>query len=707
MSVACALPRRSWRAARRRDLAILVALGLPWLAAGALLAQRLGGAAAGRWTLLALVAVLALAAMRVWRARDAVWLVRALNARRPDMEDSADLLCADAASTELQQLQRQRLLARLGQNPADLRAPWPRTALLGSLLLAAAVGAAVLVWPSPAEHATLPPAGDARRDDAAVPQLRQARIDVEPPAYTGRAARTESSLSLRAEAGARLRWRLDFSPPPQHAALVLLDGRRLPLTREGERGDWISELALERALLYRLEADGRNLSPAPERLDLIPDRPPQIRLLAPETSLTLATRGQRQWSIALEADDDYGLAPDASLIITHTQGSGESIAVNERRLRLRGEGDARRQRYAHTLDLRALGFAEGDDLIVQLRVRDTRAPQPQEARSASLILRWAPASGAPAGEFEAAVRRVMPAYFRSQRQIILDAEALLREQAALAPDRFAQRSDALGVDQRILRLRYGQFMGEESEDAGARGHDEHADEHTEEHGEHAGHDHGQGAPAQATELGRDMDLIAAFGHTHDIPEAATLLDPRTRATLRRALDQMWQSELGLRQAQPAQSLPHAYRALELIKEVQQAERIYLARTDSDLPPIDFGRRLGGKREGLASRPDPLRPARDAAPDPGQLWRALEDPDAPPPDAALLERARAAALADEALDLAAAIDTLAQQPDCRHCRAALRAALWSRLRLPAAAVPRRAAADAHGARYLDALDETTP
>jgi len=42
MSVVCALPRRSWRAARRRDLAILVALGLPWLAAGALLAQRLG-----------------------------------------------------------------------------------------------------------------------------------------------------------------------------------------------------------------------------------------------------------------------------------------------------------------------------------------------------------------------------------------------------------------------------------------------------------------------------------------------------------------------------------------------------------------------------------------------------------------------------------------------------------------------------------------
>lgn len=704
MNGACALPRRTWRAARRRDLAILAALGLPWLAAGALLAQRLGGAAALRWTLPALGAVLALAAMRAWRARDAAWLVRALNARRPDMEDSADLLCAGAASTELQQLQRQRLLARLRQHPADLRTPWPRPALLGSLLLAVLVGAAALVWPSPAQHAGLPPSADVRREGD-LPQLRRATIDVEPPAYTGQAARTESSLSLRAEAGARLRWRLDFSPPPQHAALVLLDGRRLPLTREGS--DWIGELVLERALLYRLEADGRNLSPAPERLDLIPDRPPQIRVLAPDASLTLATRGLRQWSIALEADDDYGLAPDASLIITHTQGSGESITVNEHRLRLRGEGDARRRRYAHTLDLRALGFAEGDDLIVQLRVRDSRAPQPQEARSASLILRWAPAAGAPAGEFEAAVRRVMPAYFRSQRQIILDAEALLREQATLAPDRFAQRSDALGVDQRILRLRYGQFMGEESEEAGAGRHDEHADEHTEEHGEHAGHDHGQGAPERATELGRDMDLIAAFGHTHDIPEAATLLDPRTRATLRRALDQMWQSELGLRQAQPAQALPHAYRALELIKEVQQAERIYLARTDSELPPIDFGRRLGGKREGLASRPDPLRPARDAAPDPGQLWRALEDPDAPPPDAALLERARAAALADDALDLAAAIDTLAQQPDCRHCRAALRAALWPRLRLPAAAVPRRAAADAHGARYLDALDEATP
>ena len=63
------------------------------------------------------------------------------------------------------------------------------------------------------------------------------------------------------------------------------------------------------------------------------------------------------------------------------------------------------------------------------------------------------------------VQKAMPAYFRSQRQIIIDAEALLKEKPKLAQEKFVQRSDNIGVDQRLLRLRYGQFLGEESEGA--------------------------------------------------------------------------------------------------------------------------------------------------------------------------------------------------------------------------------------------------
>ena len=70
-----------------------------------------------------------------------------------------------------------------------------------------------------------------------------------------------------------------------------------------------------------------------------------------------------------------------------------------------------------------------------------------------------PDSGAEATGVEGMVKRTLPAYFRSQRQIIIDAEALLKQRNALDADTFVKRADAIGVDQRILRLRYGQFLG--------------------------------------------------------------------------------------------------------------------------------------------------------------------------------------------------------------------------------------------------------
>ena len=121
------------------------------------------------------------------------------------------------------------------------------------------------------------------------------------------------------------------------------------------------------------------------------------------------------------------------------------------------------------------------------------------------------------------------------------------------------------------------------------------------------------ASAGSGGFGGAVDVLESFGHTHDHAEAATLLDPETRATLKLALDRMWQSELQLRQGRPDLALPHAYKALGYIKQVQQAERIYLARVGPELPPIDESRRLGGERGDLATRALPLASAGDSTP----------------------------------------------------------------------------------------------
>jgi hypothetical protein len=711
------------RRARGRCALDAVLLGLPAVAVAVALAWRLGGAIAALAACTLAGAATAAFAWRRARRLDTHWLVRELDARRADLEDSADLLFAPAASmTALERLQLARLHRRIEAVPLpDLRPRWSARGIAGGGIAAALAIATVLLWPArePATPGSAPARIAASPAGPSQTRLVQQQLRIVPPAYTRLPARAQAALDVKAPQGTRLHWTLRFAPQPRAAELAFHDGRRVALLREGE--DWRVSDVLARSALYRIVLrEAPPLQPAAlHRLDAIADRPPQLRVLEPDRGLSLVTPGQRHWNVAFEASDDYGVAATARLRITLAQGSGENITFREQSMRLRGTGTATRKRYAQRLDLGALGLAAGDDLIVQLDVDDNRAPKPQAARSASLILRWPSDLGSETGGLEGMVRKVLPAYFRSQRQIILDAEALLKQKRRLDADRFAQRSDEIGVDQRLLRLRYGQFLGEESEGAPEPPplptNDAHDEPGHQGEGSHSaapsadGHDHAS-ASAAAPAFGEETAVLEQYGHTHDHAEAATLLDPETRTTLKAALDRMWQSELHLRQGDPGRALPHAYRALEFIKQVQQASRIYLARVGPELPPIDEGRRLGGDRTGLSRRDDPLAAAAASDPTLATLWRALDEAPPSPRDAAhavdfaALERwlrehpARAA----DPLAFVAAIEALRADPDCTACRHELRALLWPLLPRPAAPVPRRSDGGATGARYLDAL-----
>ena len=516
------------------------------------------------------------------------------------------------------------MLATLERATPDLRQRWPRRALALSWVAGLAITALAFGWPrSGPDSAPARTSAPVSTAAAGPLHLQSTRLRIDAPAYTGQATRTQNALDAKVAADSRLSWSLRFDRAPDKAWLQFHDGRRLPLSEQD--GQWLAQDVARVPVLYRVVSEPALAQTHLHRLDVVADRAPSVRVLEPAATLVLGTPGQRQWSLRFEASDDYAVATQATLSITITQGSGENITFVRRSVGLTGSGEATARRFAHSLDLAALGAQPGSDVIAQLEVRDNHAPTPQAGRSSSVILRLPSAEVALGAELEGRIKKTLPAYFRSQRQIIIDAEALIRQRRSLAAEDFVKRSDAIGVDQRILRLRYGQFLGEESEgapkppptsdlptsDAPAAG--SHDDEHEHDHGTEAGahdehgHDHG-GKASNADSppvFGSATDVLSEYGHTHDHAEAATLLDPQTRATLKAALDQMWSAEGELRQGRPEQALPFAYKALGFIKQVQQAERIYLARVGPELPPIDEGRRLGGDRAGLASRELPL------------------------------------------------------------------------------------------------------
>jgi hypothetical protein len=150
----------------------------------------------------------------------------------------------------------------------------------------------------------------------------------------------------------------------------------------------------------------------------------------------------------------------------------------------------------------------------------------------------------------------------------------MRAKPGMNPATVRERSEAIASDQAALRLRYGQFLGEESTLFGNADHD----------GDHGG----------------KQDVLHEFGHAHDQAENATLFDDATKKVLRRALAAMWDAEKALRAVAPKAALPPENRALDAIKELQQADRIYLHKTAFAPPPIKEDKRMSGDMAGSAS-----------------------------------------------------------------------------------------------------------
>ena len=695
---------------RRRRAAIVLASSLPVLVPALLVLALHAPIAMTLAGLLLAVAVLAWLLQRALRPIDMLWVARRFETAVPLLEDSTDLLLRPADDeSPLQRLQRERIRARLDKiPPPELRPHWPWRRITFGVLCGVAILLLLPFWPQGGRHEQADgglPVADLPAP-ATVIRIAAGTLEVEAPAYTGLARRREAGLETEAVEGSKLRWTIRFDPQPTAAALVFLDGSRLPLAEQG--GQWTAERILADSVLYRIAPE--STLPLAEdrlyRLDATIDHAPEIRVIEPERTLSQVADGQHIWTLDFEVDDDFGLG-DARLSLTLAQGSGEQVSVSERSLTLKAEqgGSERHRRYRQRIAIDRLGMAAGDDLIARLEIADNRQPKPNIARSAGYILRWPSELSAPSEGVEGIVQKVLPAYFRSQRQIIIDTEALIGERASLAADTFLSKSDSIGVDQKILRLRYGQFLGEEFESgrAEARVAESHDEEHKPEQADALAGDHShEGSAEPAAGFGRADDILAEYGHTHDHAEAATLLDPETKKILKSALAEMWQAELHLRQGAPAKALPYENRALGFIKQVQQSTRIYLARVGLELPPVDESRRLSGERAGLRDPRGVLvatsveeQPLIDA-------YQALQDGGLP--EFEVLEawlRERGKRLPD-ALGLIAAADALKREPACATCRRQLQDRLWAALPTPAAGTRQRAEPDPAGRQYLDIL-----
>ncbi len=521
-------------------------------------------------------------------------LVNRLNHQYEWLEYSTQLLHETPADT-LPLLQKQRVEQILIERQQNLSA-WPdiRKAIL--FFVAAGIAYAAFSFWSPKHSETasaniseseLPKIAPALVEK--LPTIKSLQVRVQPPAYTHLASWNAKEISLEAPEQSQIQWKCQLDKTAD-VFQIIWNGKDTSQIRSTDAATYTWQKALTTSTFYQIRyglKDDWFLSPV-YTLHAIDDQAPVITVQKPGPYTLVLYGVKPEIQTQLTLTDDYGLA-QARLVATVSRGSGESVKFREVQLPFAEAISGKKTiQLGKRLDFLNLKMEPGDELYFYAETWDQANPV-QKSRSDTYFVQWEDTTSQKTSVMAGISLDNMPAYFRSQRQIIIDTEKLIAEKKGLTANAFKERSNELGVDQKVLRLRYGQFLGEEFETniGGEHEHHEEGEEHEEDAHEKTLeqlHDHGKESqnPAVFGQLG---DMLNGYEHRHDAGEIATFFDETMKAQLKAALAQMWESELRLRTMRPEEALPYEYKALELIKNLQQKSRVYVERVGFKPPPL--------------------------------------------------------------------------------------------------------------------------
>lgn len=513
---------------------------------------------------------------RLYKPVSSTTVVSHLNRTYPQLEESAQLLLLPHESLGLlQQWQIQKVSKAIQTIPVPNAAT---EALKKSLfvLLCAMAGSAVMAAVAqllPVRHAG--PVGEqaaasARKPESILPGIGDVEITIIPPAYTGRHSRLQQQFSLQVEEGSTVQWRIHTTRKVRH--LQLLPANQVPISLQPGKDstEWTATRTIHQPGFYQLSLE--NKASQLYTIEVLNDLPVRIAILTPQQYTTIEPGQAPVAKLTVQLADDYGIS-FANIVATKASGKGESVSFKEQTLDFNTSFHNQQDiQLTKQVDLAALGLKPGDELYFYVKARDNHG---QESRSDMYFITLPDTAELfSMSGMESGVNQV-PEYFRSQRQLIMDTEKLLREEASLGKDTFTARSNHLGEDQKLLRLRYGKFLGEEYESGT--------------HTPGDGHNHDGGMEPV------DIDaLIDQYAHKHDNAEDASYFEPAQKAQLKAILTEMWSSELKLRTFFPAASLPYQYKALRLLKDMQQKSRVFVAKTSVKMPPLRPEKRLTGE-----------------------------------------------------------------------------------------------------------------
>jgi hypothetical protein len=555
--------------------------------------------------------------------------------------------------------------------PAALRATVRRAWQVPALLVACGFAVVLaLMWSGDAsvraareEGAASPAAPGTAPSAAQTARLRDWRVEVTPPAYTGRAATVwPDSGTVQALVGSTIRLSGEGAADGLAAMWVARGDAavdRVPVTAADTR--WVTTITMPARPSALRVVHGTE-----ERvLTLIPraDSLPVVRLLAPQRdSVYRDTVGE----IVLEADarDDLGLASVQFELIV-TSGAGEQYTARTQQYGRREPAGAASATIRERITFAALRLAPGDVVHMRAVARDRHPAAAREAGvSETRSLRIARADEYDSVAVDAAPPPAIDSSMLSQRMLLLLTERLEARRPGLEREVLVRESRRLAAEQARIRRAVSAIVFQRlSGEAEA--------EHV--HSEGDGHDHG--LTMQAGKLVPTTGTSGVTAMPGATPPPSTQADMLSGESpivgvnrpLLEAYNAMWDAGSALELADPKAAIPPMRLALEAIQRARAAERVYL-RGRTRPVVVDLARvRLAGKDTGQASvRRAGAAVERPAALYDARLLRAVSvlprDPAAARDSLLTLRLDAIDGQAEFAAALARALDTLAAGGD---------------------------------------------
>ncbi len=450
------------------------------------------------------------------------------------------------------------------------------------------------------------------------PVFESASVKVKPPNYTKLPETQSKDLNVSTISGSAISWEIVFNHTNE-LSVRLVNSRGEEVQFAQKNRYFVYSDRLKGSGLYSIKAYWRDSVVYQSdyyRLEAIPDAAPKIEPLSKALYKYHFLRDEKTLKISAKISDDFRVR-QAFIVATVARGSGENVKFRELKFPLLPT-DFKEADLHKSIDLSALNFTPGDELYYYWAAIDNKQPEPNFSKSDTYFLVYKDTAQIEEAELATMAVNIMPEYFRSQRQIIIDTEKLIAKRKKLVKKEFTSISNEIGFDQKVLRMRYGQYLGEEFEtniggaggppagetdgrsgnildafthksDGGNEGSESRSAEPA-----HETHDH-EGTAAEKGSEDPLAALMEQYVHTHDDAETNTFYEQSTRSLLKMALEQMWQSELHLRMYEPEKALPYEHKALEFLKSAQHKARTFAKKSGYDPPPIkEKEKRLTGE-----------------------------------------------------------------------------------------------------------------